>query len=485
MIIKRKIFLIILIMGTCRLYAELSPAIEVRAVWLTTNYGLDWPHNRTSVEAQKQELRTILDKLKHHNFNTVFFQTRTRGEVLYRSRIEPMASVVAKSKKGEPFFDPLAFAVEECHKRGLECHAWFVTYPLGDNRRVRQLGNQSVVKKHPAITKQFNGEWYLDPGNPQTDEYLLSMIKEIVNGYDIDGIHFDYIRYPDRNAQFPDHDTYRLYGKGENKLRWRRENINRLVTKLYTSVKRQKLWVQVSSSPLGRYRVVNGKGYGWTALETVHQDAATWLKSGKHDALYPMMYYKGQLFYPFLDDWIANSNDRILVPGLGAYQMIELGWNRGEITNQIDYTRRKKIAGQAYFRAENILSNTKGILFSLKSYYHYPAKLPAMTWLHATPPSGACDLTAEKFANGVFRLQWKNQDKHARVTYNVYRSETDTFSLDNPKQLLATGLRKPMFEFIPTDNDKAYYYTVTVSDSYHNESDTCFAAFFFHSDIIK
>lgn len=481
MIAKRLLVLLFFCIGIACLCAQQPPATEVRAVWLTTNYGLDWPRDRSDVDVQKRELRSILDRLKYHHFNTIFFQVRTRGEVLYRSRVEPMASVVAKNK----FFDPLAFAVEECHKRGLECHAWFVTYPLGDKRRVRRLGNQSVVKKRPDITKQFNGEWYLDPGNPQTDDYLLSMIREIVNGYDIDGIHFDYIRYPDRNARFPDYDTYRLHGRGKNKSQWRRENINRLVAKIYTSVKRQKPWVQVSSSPLGRYRTVNGKGNGWTALETVHQDAAAWLKSGKHDALYPMMYYKGQLFYPFLDDWIANANNRIVVPGLGTYQMIELGWSRGEITSQIDYTRRKKIAGQCYFRADNILSNTKGILFSLKSYYRYPAKLPAMTWLHATPPSTAYDLTAERFANGVFRLQWKNPDKHARVTYNVYRSETDTFSLDNPKLLLATGLRKPMFEYIPTENNKAYYYTVTVSDSYHNESDTCFAAFFFHSDIIK
>ncbi|HBX21536.1 MAG TPA: hypothetical protein DEF88_13940, partial [Porphyromonadaceae bacterium] len=102
------------------------------------------------------------------------------------------------------------------------------------------------------------------------------------------------------------------------------------------------------------------------------------------DALYPMMYYKDQLFYPFVDDWMVQSNDRIVVPGLGAYQMTELGWSRQDILHQVDYTRRKAVGGQAFFRTENVLSNTKEILTALDEYYHYPAKLPPMKWLSDT-----------------------------------------------------------------------------------------------------
>ena len=167
-----------------QVYPGNPPATEVRAVWLTTNYGLDWPTNRTDIDEQKKELIEILDNLKRFNFNTVFFQSRTRGEVLYRSVIEPMSSVVAPSKLGQPAFDPLAFAIEECHKRGLACHAWVVTYPLGGNKHVKSLGEQSVTRKQPSIALQYKNEWFLDPSNPKTDDYLIAIVNEIITNYD-------------------------------------------------------------------------------------------------------------------------------------------------------------------------------------------------------------------------------------------------------------------------------------------------------------
>ena len=315
-------------------------------------------------------------------------------------------------------------------------------------------------------------------------EEFVSNVEEIISNYDIDGIHFDYIRYPDNRGQFPDDGLYRLYGKGLSRADWRRNNITRFVTKVYDLVKKEKPWVQVSSSPLGRYRTLNDRGRGWTALETVFQDAATWLKMGKHDALYPMMYYKDHLFYPFVDDWLENGNKRIIVPGLGTYQMIELGWSRQDIVDQMDYTRKNESAGQAYFRTDNVLSNTKGILNTLDQYYRYPAKLPAMTWLSDEIPEAPYDLTAESI-NGKLLLNWKIGDAGARVTYNVYRSESEDFDVHKAENILATGLRKPFFEYAASVDEKGYYYYVTVSDSYHNESEICCPAFFVHSETVK
>lgn len=472
----------------CSLYAALGSepaATEVRAVWLTTNYGLDWPRNRTNPEIQKQELISILDSLKSHNFNTVMFQVRARGEVFYDSEIEPMSSLIASGGAFYSSFDPLAFAIEESHKRGLECHAWLVTYPLGGDRHVSSLGSNSVTKKNPTITKKYKNEWFLDPGNPRTDDYLLSIIKEIIGKYDVDGIHFDYIRYPSNTGIFPDDGLYKLHGNGQSRADWRRDNITRFVSKSYDLIKSEKPWVQVSSAPLGRYRVVNDRGRGWTAFETVFQDAGKWMQMGIHDALYPMMYYKNELFYPYLDDWQEQSNGRILVPGLGAYQMIELKWTQKDITDQIDYSRNKKVGGQAYFRTENILSNTNEILIKLREYYQYPAKLPPMTWLSDTIPDNAYDLQAEKLESGVFELKWQEAPSDSRVTYNVYRSETDEFCTDKPYKLMATELHTPLFQYKAEDNDTAYYYYVTVSDSFNNESGVSTPAFFYHSETIK
>lgn len=482
---KTYLFVLILILLWVNPIIAKTPAVEVRAVWLTTNYGLDWPRNRNSEEVQKRELIEILDNLKKHNFNTILFQVRGRGEVMFKSSIEPMSTLIAADKRGNALFDPLAFVIEEAHKRGFDCHAWIVVYPLGSDKHVRSLGNKSVTKKRPDIVKKFRNEWFLDPGVPSTDDYLLSLVKEIVGNYDVDGIHFDYIRYPDNKGLFPDNDTYKKYGKGQFKDDWRRDNITRFVSRTYDWVKENKSWVQVSSSPLGRYRALGNNGHGWTALETVYQDAGKWMKMGKHDAIYPMMYYKEQLFYPFVDDWIENTNNRIFVPGLAPYQMTELNWSREDLLNQVNYTRTKLVQGQSYFRAENVLSNTKGILDSLNQYYRKPAKLPAMKWLSDTAPEEPQDLRAERTDTGLLQLIWQEPEGADRVTYNVYKSDTDTLRIDDGDLLLATGLRDTIFELRPEIDDKAYYYYVTTSDSFNNESAICFPAFFYHSDTVK
>ena len=246
----------------CLLQAVEPPKKEIRAVWLTTVYGLDWPHKPATTEAgrkaQQQALLDILDRLQEANFNMVFIQARLRGDVMYRSAIEPVSKTFS-GKYGElPGYDPLAFVVDECHKRGMECHAWFVTFPLGTEKSVKEQGKLSVVKKKPKLCKRHNGEWYLDPGVPETADYILSLVKEIVNGYDIDGIHFDYIRYPEEAKTFPDKALYNRSGKKKSLADWRRENINRMVYRIYDWVKQTKPGVQVSSSPLGNIIVLNG-----------------------------------------------------------------------------------------------------------------------------------------------------------------------------------------------------------------------------------
>lgn len=476
-------WVVCLIIYSTSILASNPPATEIRAVWLTTNYGLDWPKNKTDINIQKRELTDLLDNLKKHNFNTVLFQTRTRGEVLYRSSIEPMSKEIAPTKLNQKFFDPLAFAIEECHKRGLSCHAWIVTYPLGGNKHVQGLGQQSITKKKPNIAVRYKNEWFLNPGEPQTDDYLMSIVDEIISNYDVDGIHFDYIRYPDESVKFPDRVLYHKFGKGQTLHDWRRSNINRFVWRMYDFVKNKKPWIQVSSAPLGRYRPLNNKHDGWNAYETVCQDAGYWLMSGKHDALYPMMYYRNHLFYPFADDWMLHNNNRIVVPGLGPYQMIELGWDKEDIENQMEYTRSKKMGGQSYFRTENVLSNLKGILFSINDFYKYPAKLPPMSWLHDSIPNPPVDLSAEK-VGGVLQLKWKNNENE-HITYNIYRTEKDEFDTNNAENLIAVGVREPLYEIYVEDNDKAYYYYVTSSDAYNNESGICIPAFYFHSKIIK
>ena len=196
-----------------------QPKYEIRATWLTTLGGMDWPRNKainaSGIRRQQKELCDILDRLKAANFNTVLLQTRLRGDMIYPSAIETFAESLTGSTGGNPGYDPLAFAIGECHKRGMELHAWIVTIPAGNTRQVQLQGRSSVVRKNRTICKLYKGNWYLDPGNPGTKEYLSCIVKEITSRYDIDGIHFDYIRYPEQADNFPDKDTYRKYGKGK------------------------------------------------------------------------------------------------------------------------------------------------------------------------------------------------------------------------------------------------------------------------------
>lgn len=459
-------------------YAQ--PKYEIRATWLTTLGGLDWPsHKATSaktIELQKQELCKTLDALKRANFNTVLFQTRLRGDVIYPSAIEQFTESLTGHEGGNPNYDPLKFAIEECHRRGMELHAWIVTIPIGNTRQVKLLGKKSVTRKQPSICKLYKGTWYLDPGNPQTDNYLASIVREIVSHYDIDGIHLDYIRYPERASDFPDQSTYRKYGKKESLQQWRRNNITRIVQRIYTETKSLKPWVKVSSSPVGKYN--DTKRYpsrGWNAYEVVYQDALQWLKEGIHDALFPMMYFQGNHFYPFALDWQENKNGRWIVPGLGIYFLHpkEQNWQLDEVVRQISFLRNIKLDGQAYFRNRFLVDNTKGVFDELKEhFYTQPAAIPAMTWIDSIAPSVPANPVFIPLDKGV-KLSWNASTDNSSVPvyYRIYASNTYPIDITQASNLIEIRTDSTQYIFCPeVPWQERIYWAVTAVDRYGNES---------------
>lgn len=464
-----------------------QPKYEIRATWLTTLGGMDWPRskagNASGILRQQKELCEILDRLKAANFNTVLLQTRLRGDLIYPSSIETFAESMTGNTGRNPGYDPLAFAIEECHKRGMELHAWLVTIPAGNTRQVKLLGKNSVVQKNRKICKLYKGNWYLDPGNPETKEYLSRIVKEITSRYDIDGIHFDYIRYPEGADNFPDTDSFRKHGKGKNLKQWRRDNITDIVRRLYTDIKTIKPWVKVSSSPIGKYRDTNRyPSRGWNAYHVVYQDAQKWLKEGIHDALFPMMYFQGNNFYPFALDWKENCSNRWVVPGLGIYFLSpdEQNWSLDEIVRQIHFTRQVKLNGQAYFRNRFLLDNTKGILDELKeNFYTAPALVPPMMWMDSIPPSTPAPLTLpsppslQLLPDGKLRLGWQASTDNSvgGVVYHLYGSDTYPVDVNNPKNLLATHLVSTTYDYRPNVPwRQKRYFAVTAADRFGNES---------------
>lgn len=455
-----------------------EPATEIRAVWLTTNWGLDWPKKGKSVEEQKRELLTILDEFQKDNFNVVLFQVRAQGQVFYKSNLERM-SPYFNSGNG---FDPLAFTIKAAHERNMECHAWITTFPV-EKAKVSKRG--VLLEKRPIFYKYVNNHWFLDPGRPETRDKLVLIAKELVTNYDIDGLHLDYIRYPDNPKQFDDNDTYKLYGKGKEKAQWRRDNVSKIVFDIYDTVKATKNWVQVSSAPIGKYKAIK-RHDGWTAYESVLQDAGYWMREGKHDILFPMMYTKGNEFYPYVDKWLETSNDRYIVPGLGAYQMeeSERNWEVGDITDQMTFTRTKEVQGQAYFRAGQILNDKKGIRGSIRSFYKYPAKLPPLKWLSDKEPNHPEQFQVFKDDKGQLVLQWTAPDNDDRYTYNLYFSDQANLDTTDAEGLLVTNLHRNQFTFPASVGEYGFYYFVTASDRYHNESQPAESVFFVHSEDI-
>ena len=453
-----------------------QPKHEIRATWITTLGGMDWPRNKATnangIRRQQQELRDILDQLKEANFNTVMLQTRLRGDLIYPSAFETFPEALTGKTGRNPGYDPLAFAIEECHKRGMELHAWIVTIPIGNHRQIKLLDKYSVVRKNRKICKQHQGSWYLDPGHPGTADYLAGIVREIVSRYDVDGVHFDYIRYPENARRFPDKDTHRKYGKGKDLKQWRRENITAIARRLHAEVKQLKPWVKVSSSPVGKFKDTNRySSFGWNAYETVYQDAQGWLKEGIHDALFPMMYFKDNHFYPFALDWKENDNGRWVVPGLGIYFLSpkEQDWPIDEVSRQLHFTRQTGLAGHAYFRNRFLLDNVKGIFDELKNdFYTTPALVPPMTWQDSIAPSAPTEPFYELQTNGEVKLAWSaSKDNHdLPVVYHLYASSNYPVDTNNANNLLATYLKGNQI----TLPDGEGYFAVTAADRYGNES---------------
>lgn len=484
----KKVIVFLLLAATFVEAMAQAPKHEVRAAWVTAAYGLDWPRTRantpTGISRQKQELIEILDRLKEAHFNTVLFQARTRGDVLYSSSIEPFNSILTGKVDGEPGYDPLAFAIEECHKRGMECHAWMVAIPLGGRRHVAALKEKSVTRRKPAITVAYKREYFLNPGHPETKEYLMSLVREVVTRYDVDGVHFDYLRYPERARNFPDRTLYRRYGEGRTVEQWRRDNLSEIVRYIYKGVKSLKPWVKVSTSPVGKYDdTARYSSRGWNALRSVYQDVQGWLAEGIQDQVYPMMYFRGNSFYPFALDWQEQSNGRQVVPGLGIYFLdsSEGDWPVEEIERQLNFSRRHGLAGQAHYRVRYLMNDVKGLYGKLATdYYPTPALPPVMPWIDSTAPTAPREVRIDPAGEGYWRLSWQpatDNETRTAPLYVVYTSDSYPVDTTDAANIVAQGIRGTEFVYAPLYPwERKRYFAVTAMDRCGNESEAAEAA---------
>ena len=443
-----------------------NPKYEVRAVWLTTIGGIDWPHSyaqsERSAEKQKEELRAILDRLQKANINTVLLQTRIRATTIYPSQYEPWDGCLSGFPGKSPGYDALQFAIDECHKRGMEVHAWVVTIPVG---KWNSYGCRQLRKRFPRLIKRIDQDGYMDPEATQTGCYLAEMCREIVQRYDVDGIHLDYIRYPE---------TWKFRISKDQA----RGNITRIVEKIHQAVKKEKPWVKMSCSPIGKFDDLSRYwSHGWNAYTKVAQDAQAWLKDGLMDELFPMMYFRGDQFFPFAIDWKEHSYGKIIAPGLGIYFLDpkEGKWNISDITSEL-YHLRNIGEGHAFFRNKFLLDNHQGVYDFVTAHFNrYPALVPPMTWESNKRPQQPVTLCIEE-NEGTTTLRWDNslqyEDgtaiKTPSIYNNVYASKEYPVDVHDARNLILT--RTTRRQLTTRTGNTPTYYAVTTTDGFGNES---------------
>lgn len=438
---------------------------EIRAVWLTTLLGLDWPSKPAqSAEGwrrQREDLCQQLDRLKKVGINTVIFQTRLRGSVVYPSAIEPFDAIFTGKAGQAPDYDPLAFAVEECHRRGMECHAWVVCFPSGKFDQQKSYGQQAINLRHPELVQKGKEQWFLNPAKPGTASYLAEICGEIVENYAVDGIQLDYIRYAEKEMGLP-----RNLSNKE-----RQANVTRVVRAIHDKIKSIRPWVKLSCSPVGKYAdLPRQSSRGWNARDAVGQDAALWMKEGLMDWLAPMMYFRGDNFYPFAVDWTEHCPARLVAPGLGIYFLSpqEQNWPLTTVTQELGFIRTLG-TGQAYFRTRFLLDNVKGLYDFLLLHNAEPALWPAITHTDSVAPPAPISSKEIKSFSAVISWQAVADNNPAvPVSYNVYRM---------PRQkgarpvILAQGLTQTSFEYHPALPALLHdTIVVTALDAYGNES---------------
>lgn len=384
------------------------PAItrEFRGMWIATVANIDWP-SRTGLSAAQQqaELGLLLDAAQQAGLNAVILQVRAAGDALYPSSLEPWSRVFSGTQGGDPGYDPLAFAVQQARLRGLELHAWFNPFRAGNLSDTLRLAPSHFAVRRPDLVRKCGQLWF-DPGEPAVHDQAIAVVRDVVERYNVDAVHIDdfFYPYPDTCTNFPDSATYRRYTQGGGALSladWRRDNVNRFVQRLYTTVHDASPLAKVGVSPFGIWRPGNPAGItGLDAYTTIYADSRRWLQSGWVDYFAPQLYWSiastGQSF-PALLNWWGQQNTlrRHLWPGLASYR-IGTGtspYAAGEIPSQITLTRAAAAnaggaTGSILYNGSSVKNNLGGFATTLGSgLYAGGAIPPASTWLDANAPA--------------------------------------------------------------------------------------------------
>ncbi len=489
----REVFVFFSLFAALAVSAQpVCPKYEFRAAWVATVNNIDWPSSPgLSSEQQKKEAVDILDMHQDLGMNTIILQVRPAADAFYPSELEPWSRYLTGTpgKAPVPFYDPLKFWIDECHKRGMELHAWLNPYRVSQNVK-EPLAGDHIAFGHPEWILKYGNKLYFDPGLPQTREFVARVVKDIVSRYDVDAIHFDDYFYPYPLAEeFPDTASFKLYNRSflnDDKAGWRRENVDMIIKMLNDTIKSVKPWVKFGISPFGVWRnkaddpMGSGTKAGTTNYDQLYANVIKWQEEGWIDYCLPQLYWK--IGHPLVDfDLLANwwgnhAYGRAMYIGHGVYKSNPASsikeWSLpGELPMQIQTIREiKGIGGSAFYSSKHFMRDLMGFQDSLKNhFYKAPALVPPMPWLDSIPPQ-----PVRKIRKNGKKVKWKvppalnEMDEPTR--FFIYFNEKVPSGTEPPETFIVL-LKGDKYKFERRNKrKKKYEVRISVLDRLNNES---------------
>ncbi len=507
----KKIILIAIMTISSMTIAQTSPKHEFRASWVSTAYRLDFPRSNWSTNSMLSEITQMLDSLKNNGFNAVIFQVRPGCDAFYESAYEPWSHELTGTSGAapSPYYDPLQTWVEEAHARNMELHAWFNPYRVSTRSNTSSLHSSHVYHQHPewllsvgtmagvnqedpvhdphSGSRDLRESLILDPGKAAVREYVINVFLDVVNNYDVDGVHMDDYFYPYGGMSGEDAGTFAAEPRGFSDITdWRRDNVNLLVEGIYDSIQVVKPWVKYGVSPFGIWKNNVPEGIaGTSSYHELYCDPVAWLEAGTIDYLTPQLYWEhdGPQDYGLLMPWWAGqtaSNNRHLYPGLAPYRLTDWhDWAAAELPRQVRLNRETQgCQGSVYFRLRNgVVNNPKGFLDSLDNdLYRYPALIPPMAWKDETPPLAPQDFQYDM--NSELSLVWSApmaaSDNDLAYKYVIYGSSELPVDVSTNENILAILDSSVLNYSIPFSTNLSY--AITALDRIGNESQAIQAA---------
>lgn len=486
---KKLLALIFLALPFTTAFAQVKK--EFRAVWIATVDHIDWPtRGNYNSDSQKEEFIKILDMHQRNGINAIIMQIRPATDAFYPSPYEPWSQWLTgkQGKPPVPYYDPLQFMIEEAHKRGMEFHAWCNPYRAVFDLSKSSIAENHITKIHPEWFLNYGDKKYFDPGNKEAQAFVVKVIEDIVSRYDVDAIHFDDYFYPYRIAgkEFPDEKSFAQYGKGMLKDDWRRSNVDSIILKLNTAIKRINKNVRFGISPFGVWRNKDkdpegsATQAGQTNYDDLYADILLWLKKDWIDYVAPQLYWEfnhPRAAYEVLLEWWGNhSYGKHCYIGLAPYRAnSNTAWkDKAMLPRQIQALRNTpNVQGMIFFSSKSFDNNPNGWSDSLKlRYFAEPALVPTMPWFDTTKPQKPIVSVQTGSSYGDFvQLSVKSEQPIRRyVLYKIQQGEAAGTERATAVKIIPAQNGEAMFS-IPYFKGGTEKYRITAIDQNNNESD--------------